>query len=160
MVRKARLEEGAKVEGNYRGSGKWYRGRISLFLFLVFLSKVPARRVYNNGESVTVGLLADQQRNLSDEYVSSAAESHNKDKRRRRLLSQNDHKVTNLPGLSSNSGLVHYAGHLLADPSKGGNLFCWLFETPNDPLNGSSRPTIVATNSLDSPVVMLLNEFI
>eukprot|EP01038_Epipyxis_sp_PR26KG_P008402 gene8402-11360_t len=26
--RKARLEEGAKVEGNYRGKGKWYKGRI------------------------------------------------------------------------------------------------------------------------------------
>ena len=26
---KARLEEGAKVEGNYRGRGKWYAGKIS-----------------------------------------------------------------------------------------------------------------------------------
>jgi len=110
---------------------------ISLFPFLVFFLQVQARRVHYNGESVSAGLLADQKRNLSDDYIGSAAESrHNKDQRRK-LLSPNDHKVTSLPGLTSNSGLVHYAGHLLADPTKGGNLFYWLFETPNDPLNGS-----------------------
>jgi hypothetical protein len=27
--RRARLEEGAKIEGNYRGKGKWYKGKIS-----------------------------------------------------------------------------------------------------------------------------------
>lgn len=60
----------------------------------------------------------------------------NEIRHRRQLLSSNDHRVTNLPGLSADSGLVHYAGHLLADPSKGGYLFYWLFETPNDPFNG------------------------
>jgi len=53
-----------------------------------------------------------------------------------RLLSDDPemHRVTSLPGLVGES-LVHYAGYITVVPSKGSNIFYWLFETPKNPLN-------------------------
>lgn len=54
-----------------------------------------------------------------------------------------EHRVQNLPGLSKGDTIIQYAGHVLADPSKGGYFFYWLFETK--------------TESLDKPIIIWLN---
>jgi len=49
-----------------------------------------------------------------------------------KATSPEDHRITSLPGLSPSTKLVQFAGHLLVDEAKGGNLFYWLFEKPVD----------------------------
>eukprot|EP01038_Epipyxis_sp_PR26KG_P014036 gene14036-18824_t len=53
----------------------------------------------------------------------------------RRLLETftvDDHKVRSLPGISDSLiNFNHYAGHILVDPVKNGQLFYWLFEAPS-----------------------------
>lgn len=54
-----------------------------------------------------------------------------------------EHRVRSLPGLPANTALVHYAGHILADPIRNGYHFYWLFEAPSNPLE---KPLIIWLN--------------
>ena len=66
--------------------------------------------------------------------------------------SPEDHLVSNLPGLTSSAGLVHYAGHLSVDAGKGSNLFYWLFEKPTSPL---TAPLVIWMNGGASHLLLL-----
>lgn len=60
-----------------------------------------------------------------------------------RRLTSDDHLVHSLPGLDPKEKIVHYAGHILVDNTFNGNLFYWLFETPN---KAEERPLIIWLN--------------
>ena len=68
------------------------------------------------------------------------------DVQRRKLFPSNvkvvdpeHHRVGALPGLKAGSNIVNYAGHITINEKKGANIFYWLFEKPENPLDGSSR---------------------
>ena len=64
----------------------------------------------------------------------------------RKLVSDpSDHKITSLPGLSSQSSqqLTQYAGLIEILPSKGSTIFYWLFECPENSLN---KPLLIWLN--------------
>jgi carboxypeptidase D len=66
----------------------------------------------------------------------------------RRLSAENlpkadDHRVTNLPGLTKEDSVSQFAGHLPADPSHGGYFFYWLFESKKD---SDKNPLIIWLN--------------
>ena len=60
-----------------------------------------------------------------------------------KALDPNDHKVSKLPGLPNSLSITQYAGHINVDEAKNGNLFYWLFESPQ--------------NSKDLPLLVWLN---
>lgn len=54
-----------------------------------------------------------------------------------------EHRVTNLPGLTKDDVVTQFAGHLPADPAHGGNFFYWLFESKKD---ADKKPLIIWLN--------------
>jgi carboxypeptidase C (cathepsin A) len=51
----------------------------------------------------------------------------------RKITTAEQSEVINLPGLSKDIPLKHYAGHLYVDEHKKDALFYWLFEKPVEP---------------------------
>ena len=90
---------------------------------------------------------AEEARNFHWEdlqFVNETETSSDGSQRRRlKTTNPNDHKVDKLPGLTVDSKLVHYAGHITVDESKNGNLFYWLFEAPQ---NAKDLPLLIWLN--------------
>ncbi|RYH12868.1 hypothetical protein EON65_37060, partial [archaeon] len=59
------------------------------------------------------------------------------------ISTDENHKVTSLPGLTDASDLNQYAGHILVDEKYNGHFFYWLFESPT---NSASKPLVIWLN--------------
>lgn len=82
----------------------------------------------------------------SDKFEQFQFPEYSVEESSRRILKAsdpNDHKVSKLPGLPSSLSITQYAGHINVDEAKNGNLFYWLFESPQ--------------NSKDLPLMVWLN---
>eukprot|EP01041_Mallomonas_annulata_P003070 gene3070-6020_t len=104
-----------------------------LMVFLLISALLEARRVLPPSLPFTINDMEIGPSNKSDDNIDFGPG---------RRLSPEDHKVSSLPGLSSNS-MNHFAGHLTVYPSKGNNIFYWLFEAPTNP---NDQPLIIWLN--------------
>lgn len=112
---------------------------IALVISLLSIISIEGRRILQSSSNTHIKSY-NNEHNEHEKY-NNIVHGNNTDKNtssiRRRLFTDakvpNDHKVTNLPGLTGNADLVHYAGHLLVDKQKQGYIFYWLFERPKNP---------------------------
>ena len=114
-----------------KGSQSMMALAFSLFFLLSSLPTLPCRRVVKAATD------------LSFEFpdFEQLSEAENTADRRLESVTAESHRVTTLPGLSENEKINHYAGHLLVDEEKEGNIFYWLIEAQGvDPATGIQYP--------------------
>ncbi len=112
---------------------------LSWVVFLCLVVQHSGFRVPYNEEKAKNFDFENYHLNSTDEISPMEAAYH----RILKNLSPNDHKIDKLPGMPSNVVLTQYAGHINVDETKNGNLFYWLFESPQ--------------NSKDLPLLVWLN---
>ena len=90
---------------------------------------------------VSYRVLKDQDA-LSLDFIEYFANTSSSEDTKRRLTAE-DHLIRRLPGLDPTTPITHYAGHIKVDERFNGNIFYWLFESPQD---AEEKPLMIWLN--------------